>query len=86
MNLRHRPVDSPPRPHLAPVQDVCLLHSSQVGHINTFSSNRIYRTPTTQVNATNARLEYKVTLKIAENRRQRPEAERHDEEKPLLKT
>src|SRR5271165_2182721 len=50
VNLRHRPVDPPPRPHLAPVQDVRLLHSSQVGHIDTFSSNRIYRMQRRHVN------------------------------------
>src|SRR5882757_6137826 len=44
MDLRHRPVDPPPRPHLAPMQDVLLLHARQVSHISTFSPNRIYRT------------------------------------------
>src|SRR5580704_2230153 len=50
MDLRHRPVNPPPRPHLTPMQDVSLLHPSQTSHISTFSSIRIYRTQSCHVN------------------------------------
>src|SRR6266849_6678220 len=50
MDLRHRPVNPPSRSHLSPMQNVFLLHSSQSSHISTFSSIRIYRTHSVQVN------------------------------------
>src|ERR1700722_4787161 len=39
VNLRHRPVNPPPRPHLSPVEDVLLLQSSQFRHVVSFSTN-----------------------------------------------
>src|SRR5271168_1016728 len=50
MNLRDGAVNPPPRPHLSPMQNVLLLHTSQSRHIIFFSSNRIYRTNHRQVN------------------------------------
>src|SRR5271156_726372 len=50
MNLRHRTVNPPPRPHLPPVQNVSLLHPSQSSHISIFSSIRTYRKNNRHVN------------------------------------
>src|SRR5271156_5581048 len=50
MDLRHRPVNPPPRPHLTPGQNVSLLHPRQSRHVSSFSSNGIYRTNHPRVN------------------------------------